>query len=347
MNPIYFPFTYLPKPINQTLSSIFPKISVCQPSKSRIPSFLTAQHQLGTVDIWMPDDSHDEALNHLIREYHHWAQVHEGESPAAARFTPSKIPFFDESSSLQIRADITKSIRESIPDTETKNTPATLLFALAFLAMAQEFDEQQYELVDDFQRLERMQKNLFDDLKGDEMEDAKKPFDEYRPGHALVAGHMPQERINAWTRLFFHQLLLLNPENVITKTTPLLVTSSQSVMACLVETATDHEMALKITGIPMGKTEAEKNGSFSQQIQDELSQLLSDSQPERGKTLTWPGFPQANEKGATLSVYHVSDSSPIRFLAHCAGIKDLDNENMPDLPWRHTWIGVLNVQDHD
>jgi hypothetical protein len=345
MRPIYFPFTYLPQPIFERLNTLFPQILVCQPSGNRIPESLMVLRETKRVDILLPDESKDPALDRLLEEYRHWAQNHRGEPSDVFKLSPPKVPFFDDTSSSQIRMDVKKSIANEINLKKEGGKPDALLTALAFLTMAQEFDQQQYELLKEIDHLDLMEKNLFDTLKGDAIGAIGDPcVEKIHRNVEMVANHMPKERINAWIQLFFHQLQMMTPENAPVKDSLLFVTSSKSVMDCIIEKAPDIDISFSVEGIPLKRNESPSDIVFFNNLRDGLISLATTSQPGSGERMTHPGAAAASEKGTTLSIYRILDKSPVAFLAYLAGVDGPEKESVSALPWRHTLIGILSDQ---
>ena len=113
-------------------------------------------------------------------------------------------------------------------------------------------------------------------------------------------------------------------------------------MDCIIEKAPDIEMAVRIKGMPLQVDEKKTDATFYNQVRDELTNLATTSQPVRNDVITYPGTSKATDEGATLSVYRVSDTSPITFLAHCIGVAGPEKNIVSALPWHHTLIGILN-----
>ena len=103
MNPIYFPFTYIPKSVGKELSACFRQTAVYQISGTKIPEEMQELSQGGTLDIRIPEEVNGELLDQLLKEYRAWINAHQGTETAFLAAMANKIPFFDESASSQIR----------------------------------------------------------------------------------------------------------------------------------------------------------------------------------------------------------------------------------------------------
>ena len=343
MTPIYFPFTYLPQPVLNRLNTLFPKIVVFQPSIHRVPKALSAWHEKGHVDIRLPDASKDKALERLLKEYDHWAHIHSKESLNAVQCSLSKTPFFDDASSFQIRSEIKKAMAPS--GHKAAGEPDTLLTALAFLALSQEFDRQQCELLDEMNHLDQMKNSLFDTLRGNPPESIGQETATPPSGLDPLANHMPKERINAWIQLFLHQLLTAPSTPALTQDTMLLVTSGRPVMDCIIERVPDIERVFCVERIPLKGQPPVSNTAFFNRIQEILLRLATDSQPAQPEIIAHPDGAEGHKNTGILSVYRITDISPVAFLNGYAG-DSVSEEKIPSSPpGHHTLVGVIEDQE--
>ena len=157
MKPIYFPFTYISKPAAQALAACFAQTAVYQLSTSKVPDEMRESVDNGILEIRIPVHDNGEKLDAIVKEYRTWADVHRGSEIGFLKSMADKIPFFDESSSSQIRALIKKT-GEKAPSPE--KTAAPLVHARLFLHMAQELDLQNDRLTRDFVAVEAMEEDF-------------------------------------------------------------------------------------------------------------------------------------------------------------------------------------------
>jgi len=169
MKPIYFPFTYIPKPVAAAIYACFGKTIIYQPSSKNIPEEIHKLAGRGVLDIRMsenPGEKDEEKLSAILKEYNAWANLHQGSRGIQLDFFKAgrnKIPFFDDSSTSQIKADI-KDITGKNP---TQKEPDSVFKASIFLSIAQEFDMQSDKIFRDMVSFETARKDLIKNLKGE------------------------------------------------------------------------------------------------------------------------------------------------------------------------------------
>lgn len=198
MIPIFFPLTCLSPAMVDLLAALFPKIAVYQPGEESVPPELTDMASEGLLEIRIPVPGDEEKLGRAIAEYHAFARMHEGEDLMFFLTRQGQVPFFDDQSVDAIR----DQLRKRVSGQTEKQVPAAdpLMDARLFLAMAQEYDRQQWELQEDLSRFSAMEESLIKDLKGDEALEAEL-------GAVRMTGapdpteHLAGRRLAAWMRL--------------------------------------------------------------------------------------------------------------------------------------------------
>ncbi len=340
MKAIYFPFTYLPESIYQMVHAICTKPVLLQASRRQMPSRLKDLEKEKNLDIIAPTES-DQALDFLLNDYHQWAQIHQGELSDFTKSPPPQLPFFNETSSAQIRSDIRQSMKGERNKPAGPETPDTFLLARAFLVMAQAHDEHQYDLTKDLGRFQQMEKKLFAEMKGDDTA-YNALFTESIPiSIDSVTDHMPEERLNAWIRLFAHTV---SSE----KTTLQLedgfffVTNSAAVMDHIREKTFEIETALHVTGISVTATEGTAYHSFCKDFKDKIRWLETSPKATDGSTIAYPSTPNT-EHGNRLTVYRIIEKSPKTVLETLAGTALPKLKTLP--PFQHTLIGVFENRE--
>ena len=246
MNPLYFPFTYIPKSAGKALSACFRQIAVYQVSGTKIPEDMQKLSRDGILDIRIPLEVNGEFLDKILKDYRAWVYNHQGTETAFLAAMANKIPFFEESASSQIRADL-KKIGKQIP---LKEKPDPLFNAKLFLHMAQEFDLQQKGLNQDLMDIDAMEHDFMKNLKWEDDDDhardiARRQWDREDPGH-----YMTTERINAWASLMFQD----------SQISGLFITTSRAVLEHLIETVPEMEQMICLDAIPLA---VDKNETLS------------------------------------------------------------------------------------
>lgn len=193
MTPIFFPFTYLPRPVWEGLRYCFEQIRVLIPSRVELPESMNEMEASGFLDIVEPVRGDEKAYQRLLETYRQWADSHQGIDLSQFKIDGGKAPFFDESATHRIRTDILHG-----PDqTPSEGQDESLMAARTFLSLAQAYDVQYWEYHEALSRVDRLEKNMVHHIRGEGEgdESEKDPF-------LTDTGHyMTGERLRAWTRL--------------------------------------------------------------------------------------------------------------------------------------------------
>jgi len=164
MKPIYFPFTFITKPVCQALAACFRQTAVYQISSTKVPDEMQKLAKSSILDIRIPVKYDGEKLDEILKQYRIWTNSHQGSEIAFLKSRADKIPFYDETFARQITADI-----KNIGDRQNRlqEKPDHLLNAGLFLHLAQEYDMQNLTLSQDLQAIEAMEHDFMRDLKGE------------------------------------------------------------------------------------------------------------------------------------------------------------------------------------
>jgi hypothetical protein len=329
MKPVYFPFTFISKPVCQTLSACFRQTVVYQISSIKIPDEMQHWGESGILDIRIPVKYDGDKLDAVVKQYRSWATSHQGSEIAFLKFRADEIPFFDENSTRQITADI-KSKRDRQNRSQKKSDP--LLNAGLFLHLAREYDIQNLTLSQDLQAIEAIEQDFMRDLKGenqvlDEETALEKTLENHDPGH-----YMTKERIHAWSRLMQQDR----------QDSGLFVTTSKSVFESLIDSAPEAELVVVLDAIPV----VDKRGEALETWQDELMKHL-----EMLATHDWPAptdnintAPQDSgcEKNVFLSLYIVPGKTPHEYFACYAENDSLDvKDKNKGTKFKNTLLGLI------
>ena len=300
MKPIYFPFTFISKPVCQTLAACFRQTVVYQISSIKIPDEMQKWEKSGILDIRIPVKYDGDKLDAIIKQYRSWANSHQGSEIAFLKSRADEIPFFDETSTRQITADIkSKGDRQN----RSQEKPDPLLNAGLFLHFAQEYDMQNLTLSQDLQAIEIMEQDFMKDLKGenqplDEETALEKTLETHDPGH-----YMTKERIHAWTHLMQHDQ----------QDPGLFVTTSRSVFEALIDSTPEAELVDVLDAIPVVDNKVEELETWRNELMKHLEMLT---------TIVWlaktdsiidaPEIPGCEIK-ASLTLYIVPGKTPYEF----------------------------------
>ncbi len=193
MTPIYFPFTDMSDPTVAAMSAVFKRVILYRPSAA-VPDPLQQQADAGFLEIRIPIQGDEAQLTRMVADYQTWAERHSGSLLAFFTSQGGQIPFFDEASLSQIRSDIRRWAEETTNDEATDPGVAARLF----LAVAQTFDRQQWEVNRSFSGLRDLESSLLKSIHGEEA-GAEPPMS--APVEDL-GHHMTGQRLWAWSCLW-------------------------------------------------------------------------------------------------------------------------------------------------
>ena len=303
MKPLYFPFTYIPESVGKILAACFRQTAVYQISSTKIPEDMQKLSQEGILDIRIPVEVNGKFLDKVLKDYRAWVNIHQGTETAFLASMANKIPFFDESSSSQIRADL-KKIGKQIPP-EEKSDP--LFNAKLFLHMAQEFDLQKKELDQDLMDIDAMEDDFMKNLKWEDDDDharavARRQWDKDDPGHFMTT-----ERINAWV-----SVMLQDPQ-----TPGLFITTSRAVLEHLMDNVPELVEVICLDAIPIGVDEDEALSNWQDSLMESIEMLATGNWPVPMDDITNPPEIPRNEEKVSLTLFILPNKTPYECFADC------------------------------
>ncbi|MBW2605195.1 MAG: hypothetical protein JRE28_12930 [Deltaproteobacteria bacterium] len=328
MNPIYFPFTYISKSVGKALSACFPRTSVYQISGTKIPEDMQELVNDGILDIRIPAEVNGELLDKILKDYRGWINIHRGMETAVLKTMADEIPFFDESASSQIRADLKKTGKQ-IP---AKEKPDLMFRAKLFLHMAQEFDLQKNMLERDLMDIEAMEKDFMKDLKGEDDDDQARAtlrmvLEKDDPGH-----HMTTERISAWASLMSRD----------SQISGLFVTTSRAVLEHLTDIVPEMEQVIRLDTIPMGADEDEAFSNWQNGLTETLEMLAAENWPVSMDDMANPPEVPGKETNVALTIYIVPGKTSHEFFADGVETDVFQTESVKtDARFKNTLIGLV------
>ena len=254
----------------------------------------------GILDVRMPVKYDGDKLDTILKQYRSWANSHQGSEMAFLKARAHEIPFFDETSTRQITADIkSKGGRQN--RSQEKSDP--LLNAALFLHLAQEYDMQNLTLTEDLQTIEAMEQDFMKDLKGenqdlDEEAALEKRLEAHDPGY-----YMTKERVQAWTRIMQRDQ----------EGSGLYVTNSRSVFEFLIDSTPEAELVDVLDAIPVVDNEVEGLETWRDELMKHLEMLttvvwIAKTDP----IITAPEIPGC-ETTVSLTLYIVPGKTPHEF----------------------------------
>ena len=328
MNPIYFPFTYIPKSVGKALSACFRQTAVYQISGTKIPDEMQELSRDGILDIRIPVEVNGEFLDKILKDYRSWINTHQGTETAFLTAMAKKIPFFDENASSQIRADLKKSGKQISP----QEKPDPLFNTKLFLQIAQEFDLQKKGLGRNMMDIEAMEDDFMKNLKWEDDDDharavARKVLENDDPGH-----YMTTERINAWA-----SLMLQDPQ-----ASGLFITTSRAVLEHLIDIVPEMEEVIRFDAIPMGVDEGEMPSNWQDDLMETLEKLATENWPVPIDDMANPPEIPGKEKSVSLTLYIVPNKTPYECFADCVESDVFQAESVKtDTRFKNTLISLI------
>jgi len=341
MKPIYFPFTYISKPVTEALYACFGKTLVYHPSSKNIPEEAHKLVERGLLDIrtsGKPGKKDEIKLSAILKEYHAWANLHQGSRGVQLDFFKAgrnKIPFFDDTSASQIKADI----KDIAGDNPVRKKPDPVFNARIFLSIAQNFDMQNDKIVQDMASFETARMNLIKSLKGgDEASPAWPVYgDQFKSGNFADYDHMIPKRIEAWALLN-----CCDPTQCRNEMSGLFVTSSRQAIDYLLEKTPETENLLSIDAIPMMENQVGKTAKWPKDLMEYLEMVTKSSQPLKCDHFNIVPDALKCDTKVSLSVYLVPGTSPLeyfsRFIRFDSNFGEIEKDQVK---FKNTLIGYI------
>lgn len=333
IKPIYFPFTYLPRWVAETLVTYFKNFRIYQPSAKQIPDEMQPWVDANVMEVRVPVKTADEAFGKVLKNFQSFARLHDDPRSlkTAAQLGQNRgIPFFGESTS-QIVANVKKgSQSEAI-----KTNFDSLFCARIFLDFAQQFDRQCDELNRGLGVNDRRSQDLLEKISGNK--DAGLPATPLTteikaddPGE-----YMARDRLQAWIRLFLED----------TVNSAFFVTSSQSVFDHLIENLTAVEKIIQSEGPPTLAALDDAAATWRDPFLKQMKQLVETQWPTaEGAFAGVPPLKCAHSK-VTFTLYLVPGQNPADLFAQF-----LENERVNPIHsnqragLKNTLIGRIDQQ---
>lgn len=328
MKPIYFPFTYIPESVANALAACFGQTAVYQIASTKVPDEMKQLSEDGILDLRIPVDSDGKLLDKILKDYRGWVSSRQGIETAYLKTIADEIPFFDETASSQIRADLKKTGKQT-PSTEK---PDPLFQAKLFLHMAQEFDIENTGLDRELMDIEAMEEDFMKDLKGEDDDDQTRAIvrmvlEKDDPGH-----YMTQERLKAWT-------LLMHQDSEVSG---LFVTGSRAVVEHIIDIVPETEKVIRFDAVPMGVDDDAALVKWRNEFMESLETLATRPWPAAMDDMANPPEVPGKEKNVALTLYIVPGKTSHAFFADCVESDVFQaGSAKPDTRFKNILIGLV------
>jgi len=341
MKPIYFPFTYISKPVAEALHACFGKTIIYQPSSKNIPEEIHKLAERGLLDIRIsgkPEKKDEEKLSAILKDYNAWANLHQGSRGIQLDYLKArrdKIPFFDDTSTSKIQADIKDITGENPAGKE----PDPVFNARLFLSIARNFDMQNDKIIRDMASFETARMDLIKNLKGENETSPAVPGyrDEFKTGNLAYYDHMIPERIAAWALL-----LCCDPMQCGDEMSGLFVTNSRQAIDYLLEKTPETENVFSIDAIPIVEKQVEKTANWSKGLMEHLQIVAESSRPLKCDDFTILPDDLKCQTKISLSLYLVPGASPLEYVSRFIGFDSTCDEIKKNrVKFKNTLIGHI------
>jgi len=338
MTPIYFPFTYISKPVAKVFGACFKQIVVYQPLNQKIPDKMRKCAESGILDIRIPVRGDEKKLNAIVKDYINWANLHEGgKGMHTVFFSAGKdtLPFFDETSMYHIKADIKKKMEAK----QSQNKTDPLFDARIFLTIAQEFDMQNMELYGELKSVEKMEQDFLANLKGE----YEALYQKAIGGDVLFkddpGDYMTSERFEAWARLYIHDQAQNNQD-----LSSLFITSSRAAFEYLIDKTPEAKKIIGFDSIPMYEDGKEDHEKWKESLMEYLDNLANNTQPSSIDTILKPPFVNRYDKNVSFTLYFVPKGVTCNIFACCIDrdLPQIEKENKEN-NFINTLLGLIEL----
>jgi hypothetical protein len=331
IEPIYFPFTYVPQWVAQAFVAGFKQFYVYQPSGKALPAEMQPWVDINAMNVCLPVPAEDKNFAEVVRSFNRFARLHtDGKNLRAAAFwnRPGAVPFFDETSAWQIVSDLKK---DPTHDTGLTDSEA-LLRARVFLEFAQEFDRQNAEIQQELSITDRHSKYLLKNLN--DLTDHASPVTRLTaeikvddPGE-----YMTQDRLQAWIRLYLEKPV----------DSGFVVTSSPSIFNNLIDNLASAEKLLESDALPANATSDE---AFIARRETFLAQIkyLIESEVAAGED-AFAHAPRLENHAAQclLTLYRLPGCNPAQLLTRFLTAPNRTGNKSSQMPEiKNTLLGLI------
>lgn len=308
MKPIYFPYTYISRPLLDRVNFFFKRITVYQPCATTIPDDLKVLEDEGLLDIQLPVQGNEKKIAGVLRDYNSFADMHQGRDMAFLKTRGKWPPFFTETSTAQIKKEIRENTGPTIPGKPVLDSSEILFNARMFLLIAQQMDYQSNQSITRLETADIMESSLFKQLKGEEEICGLDSVPRCLTPKNNLRDYMIPERLQAFSRLIQHDK----------KISDVYVTDSRIVMEYLLEKSPHMQILSNVDEILSGENEKEAHTSWRKQIKRYLEMSATACAPASGDQSAGSAQKKTGNTQVGLTLYLVPGQSPRAFFAECS-----------------------------
>ena len=299
VKPIYFPYTYVPQWVAETLAACFKRFTVYQPSGRKLPSEMQPWIEANVMEVRVPVQTKDDALAKMAKEFRAFAGLHDDSKnlkTAVLGRQQGAIPYFGDSTVSRIVSDVKDNSRPASDRADFD----PVFSAQIFLDFAQEFDRQSAELNRDIGVNKRHSRDLLKEISGEK----EKSLPATSLGAEILvedpSEYMALDRFQAWLRLF-----MIDPVD-----SGIFVTSSPAVFNHLIENLTDSQMVMQAEAMPVNGAKDDAAISWRDSFLMQMKKLIENRGGAAARTFGDVALPQDQLSNVRLTLHLVSGHSP-------------------------------------
>ena len=325
MKPIYFPFTFISAKTAEIIHSFFDQLVLYQPSNLKAPEILYKMAEEKTLCLRAPVSGDEDRLRMVFKDYQNWINYHQITDTAFLKTQSGSIPFFSDTSISQIKSDIKKITANKI-----KKENEDLFIKRLFLYLAQEYDNQQFELDRELLLLDKLNRTFICNLKGEPEEYFNRKT--FTPDDS--GAFMFQHRFKAWAQLF------LEDDEI----SAFFITNYKSAPEYILEQTKEAVKIISIDSLPLVEKTDKKTIIFKKKIVKNIDALAKNKwEPDKYNfNLDSDNETKKSDDTISLTIYIIPDKTPYEFFSGFIGKKlpELKKET-PKKKFINTIIGVL------
>jgi hypothetical protein len=331
MTPIFFPYTYLSRPIAEALAAFFAQITLYQPSERKPPAPMEDLAQSGFLDIRTPAVGHQNKFDEAVKDFQRWANVYgEAETIKTASYKDRYLSGASSSDSklFQIIADLKREIKQDPGSVDTD----PLFSARVFLDFAQKFDLQNDDIRQDLGAYDKKIQQLFINLKGDGRNLSDETTTRPEIDSNAAGEYMVLTRLQAWT------YILQQDQNA----GGLFVTSSRTIFDHIIDQMPAVEEVYRCDAPLRSKSKAEKIEIWQKNLLSDLEDLTYNHVRDIMQPLAVPPVSPGADPGASLTVCLIPGMEPVQcFNRNFPGFTAPDRQQIPVGKISNTLIGLI------
>lgn len=299
VQPIYFPYTYVPQWVAETLAAYFKRFTVYQPSGRKLPPEMQPWIEANVMEVRVPVQTEDDALAKMAKEFRAFAGLHDHSKnlkTAVLGGQQGAIPCFGESAVSRIVSDVKKSSRSASDRADFD----PVFSAQVFLDFAQEFDRQTAELNRDLGVNKRHSHDFLKEISGEKENGL--PATPLRAEIKVEdpAEYMTLDRFQAWFRLF-----MIDPVD-----SGLFVTSSPALFNHVIETLAASQKVMQAEGLPVIGAKDDAAISWRDSFLLQMKQLIENTEGAAGHPFSELPLPPDQRSNVRLTIHRVSGQGP-------------------------------------